>query len=182
MLRSDARDGRERILAAARTVFAAEGFEAPMRTIARQAGVGPATLYRRFPTKQALITEAFGGQMHACHAIVEEGLADPDPWDGLCAVIANLFELHARDWGFAAAFAAAFPHAPDLAAARERSLTALATLARRAKATGRLRADFALEDLILLLRANAGLRATSTAARVAASRRFAELAIQSLRP
>ncbi|MGW0216291.1 TetR/AcrR family transcriptional regulator [Micromonospora chokoriensis] len=50
-----------------------------MREIARQAGVGPATLYRRFPTKQALATEAFAEQMDACRVIVDEGLADPDP-------------------------------------------------------------------------------------------------------
>ena len=58
-LRSDARDNRERILDAARAVFAAEGLNVPMREIARRAGVGPATLYRRFPTKEMLVTEAF---------------------------------------------------------------------------------------------------------------------------
>ena len=50
-LRSDALDNRERILDAARAVFAAEGLDVPMREIARRAGVGPATLYRHFPTK-----------------------------------------------------------------------------------------------------------------------------------
>jgi hypothetical protein len=49
-LRSDARDNRELILATARAVFAAEGLNVPMREIARRAGVGTATLYRRFPT------------------------------------------------------------------------------------------------------------------------------------
>jgi AcrR family transcriptional regulator len=81
-LRSDARDNRELILDAARRIFAAEGLDVPMREIARRAGVGPATLYRRFPTKEKLITEAFTGQIRTCHAIVDEGLADPDPWHG----------------------------------------------------------------------------------------------------
>jgi AcrR family transcriptional regulator len=175
-LRSDARDNRERILEAARAVFATEGFDAPMREIAHRAGVGPATLYRRFPTKQALATEAFADRIHACHAIIEHGLADPDPWHGLRTVLSDLFELHARDEGFARAF----PYVAELAPARERSVAALAELARRAK--NHLRPDFALEDLILLLRANAGLRAGSAPARVAASRRFTELAVQSLRP
>ncbi|CAM3337706.1 helix-turn-helix domain-containing protein [Kibdelosporangium persicum] len=58
-LRSDARDNRDRILVAARTAFAADGIDVPMREIARRAGVGPATLYRRFPTKEALVTAAF---------------------------------------------------------------------------------------------------------------------------
>ncbi|MGH3502353.1 MAG: helix-turn-helix domain-containing protein, partial [Nocardioidaceae bacterium] len=50
--RSDARDNRERILGAARAVFAVDGLNVPMREIARRAGVGPATLYRHFPTKE----------------------------------------------------------------------------------------------------------------------------------
>jgi AcrR family transcriptional regulator len=173
MLRSDARDNRDRILGAARSVFVSQGFDAPMRSVADRAGVAPATLYRRFPTKQALITEAFAEQMDACHAVIEKGLADPDPWRGLSRVIEDLFALHARDWGFARAFAAAFPRAADLGTARERSLAALALLTRRARATGRLRPDFSLDDLIVVLRANNGLRGAD-------SRRFARLAIRAL--
>ena len=55
-LRSDAEDNRDRILESARVLFAREGLTVPMRAIARHAGVGPATLYRRFPTKQLLAT------------------------------------------------------------------------------------------------------------------------------
>ncbi|MEU7655711.1 helix-turn-helix domain-containing protein [Micromonospora taraxaci] len=180
-LRSDALDNRQRILEAARTTFATDGMDVPMREIARRAGVGPATLYRRFPTKQALATEAFAEQMDACHVIVDEGLADPDPWHGLCLVIEKLCELHARDRGYTTAFTTAFPHAVDLAAKREAALASLAELSRRAKSTGHLRSDFVLDDLILILMANGGLHATSTHARVAASRRFAALAIQAFR-
>jgi AcrR family transcriptional regulator len=177
-LRSDARDNRERILGAARAVFAAEGLNVPMREIARRAGVGPATLYRRFPTKEILVTEAFTDQMHACQAIIEEGLADPDPWHGFCLVIEKICELHARDRGFTAAFMSAFPHAVDFAAIREYSLRAVAELARRAKDAGRLRPDFVLDDLTLVLMANSGIHAISPAVRVAASQRFAALALQ----
>ncbi|RKR92200.1 TetR family transcriptional regulator [Micromonospora pisi] len=180
-LRSDAQDNRERILDAARAVFATEGLDVPMREIARRAGVGPATLYRRFPTKQALAAEAFAEQMYACHAIAEEGLAHPDPWQGFCLVIEKLCELHARNRGFTTAFTSAFPHAVDLATGREHALASLAELARRAKETGHLRPDFILDDLILMLMANGGLHATSTNARVAASRRFAVLAIRAFR-
>jgi hypothetical protein len=93
-------------------------------------------------------------------------------------VIEKLCELHARNRGFTTAFTSAFPHAMDLAALREQALTSLAELARRAKDSGRLRPDFVLDDLILMLMANGGLHATSTNARVAASRRFAALAIR----
>ena len=177
-LRSDARDNRERVLDTARALFAAEGLNVPMREIARRAGVGPATLYRRFPTKQLLVTEAFTDQMRACHAIVDEGLADPDPWRGFCLVIEKICELHARDRGFTDAFLSTFPDAMDFAADREHALSAVAGLAHRAKATGHLRPDFVLDDLILMLMANRGIHATSAATRVAASRRFAALAIQ----
>jgi AcrR family transcriptional regulator len=177
-LRSDARDNRELILDAARAVFASEGLHVPMREIARRAGVGPATLYRRFPTKQALVTEALAGPLRACHAVVDEGLADPDPWHGFCLVIEKICQLHARDRGLTAAFISAFPNAMDIAAEREYALRSMAGLARRAKDAGCLRPDFVLDDLILILMANGGIRATSPAAAVAASRRFAALAIQ----
>jgi AcrR family transcriptional regulator len=176
-LRSDARDNRELILQAARAVFAAEGLNVPMREIARRAGVGPATLYRRFPTKEMLVTEAFTEQLRACHSIVDEGLAEPDPWHGFCLVIEKICELHACSRGFTAAFMSAFPDALDFAASREYALRSIAELARRAKGAGRLRPDFVLDDLILVLMANSGIRATSPTATVAASRRFAALAI-----
>ena len=177
-LRSDALDNRERILAAARAAFAAEGLEVPMRAIAQRAGVAPATLYRRFPTKAILAAEAFADEMSGCHAILEEGLADPDPWHGFCCVIEQLYDLHARNQGFTAAFLSTFPGTLDLAADRRSALNSLAELMRRAKDAGQLRPDVVLDDLILMLMANRGLRAGSPAARVAASRRFAALTIQ----
>jgi len=177
-VRSDARDNRELILGAARAVFAAEGLNAPVREVARRAGVGPATLYRHFPTKEMLVTEAFSGELRACQVIVDEGLADPDPWRGFCRVIEKTCELHARNWQLTAAFAAAYPHAMNFAADRQYALRSMAGLARRAKDAGRLRSDFVLDDLILMIMANNGIRATSQAAAVAASRRFAALVIQ----
>ena len=177
-LRADAVDNRDRILEAAREVFAAEGLNVPMREIARRAGVGPATLYRRFPTKEMLATEAFRDEMGACYAIVDEGIADPDPWHGFCLVIEQLCALHARNRGFTEAFMSTFPYAMDVAASRDRALVSLADLARRAVAAGQLRPDFVLDDFVLMLMANDGIRSTSPAGRAAASRRFAALAIQ----
>ncbi|WP_433663791.1 TetR/AcrR family transcriptional regulator [Nocardia sp. CA-128927] len=175
--RSDARDNRERILEAARAVFVADGLDVPMREIARRAGVGPATLYRHFPTKELLVAEAFTDQMLACRSIVDDGLADPDPWHGFCRAVEQLCELQARDHGFSAAFMSAFPHAMDFAAIRTSSLTGAAELIRRAKDTGQLRSDVVLDDFILLIMANNGIQASTPAARLAASRRFAALMI-----
>ncbi|MFF4835310.1 TetR/AcrR family transcriptional regulator [Streptomyces sp. NPDC001315] len=179
--RSDARDNRERILAVARTTFAEQGLEVAMREIARRAEVGPATLYRHFPTKEALVAEAFGEQMTVCTALVDEGLADPDPWRGFCLVIEKACEMQARDRGFTAALASAFPRAVDLAADRELALGKVVELVRRAKVAGELRPDFVLDDLIMMLMANGGIRAASTVTTVAASHRFAAVLLQGLR-
>src|SRR3954468_13053332 len=145
MLRSDARDNRERVLEAARAAFAAEGLDVPMREIAQRAGVAPATLYRRFPTKAILAAEAFAAALSGCHAILDEGLADPDPWHGFRRVIEQLYELHARNQGFTAAFLSTFPGTLDLAADRRSALNSLTELVRRAKDAGRLRHDVVLD-------------------------------------
>jgi AcrR family transcriptional regulator len=178
-LRSDARDNRERILAVARAAFAAEGLDVPIREIARRAEVGVATVYRHFQTKEALLTEAFAEQMASCSAIVAEGLAAADPWRGFCLVIEKLMEVHALDRGFARAFTSQLPEAVDFAADRDRTLRLLLELVRRAKDAGTLRGDFVLEDISLALMANEGIRVEVPAMRVAASRRFAALMLQS---
>ncbi|MEV7978725.1 helix-turn-helix domain-containing protein [Streptomyces sp. NPDC086519] len=179
--RSDARENRARILDAARAVFGEEGLSAPMRDVARQAGVGPATLYRHFPTKQALIVETFAEQRRACHAAVRDALADPDPWHGFRSLVERICELHAHSRGFADAFMTAFPEAMDFAADRERTSRAVAELARRAQETGELRLGFVVDDLILMLMAHRGLQDTPRAARLTASRRFAAYVIEAFR-
>ncbi|GAB3451432.1 TetR/AcrR family transcriptional regulator [Streptomonospora sediminis] len=176
--RSDARDNRVRILDSSRAVFGGQGLRAPMRAVARHAGVAPATLYRHFPTKQALIVETFAEQRRDCHAAVRGALASPDPWQGFRSLVERICELHARSRGFADAFMAAFPGAMDFAADREQTLRAVGDLARRAQQTGRLRQGFVVDDLVLMLMAHRGLQDTPRDARVAASRRFAAYVIE----
>lgn len=176
--RSDARDNRARILAVARAAFAAEGLDVPIREIARRAQVGPATVYRHFPTKETLLAEAFAEPMAMCSAVVEEGLAAGDPWQGFCQVVEKLMEVHALDRGLSRAFTSRLPY---FTADRERTMGLFAQLVRRAKESGGLRADLVLEDVVVALMANEGIRAASPELRVAASRRFAALMLQSFR-
>ncbi|ARH95701.1 TetR family transcriptional regulator [Streptomyces sp. MOE7] len=180
-MRSDARDNRARILDAARAVFGEEGLSAPMREVARHAGVGPATLYRHFPTKQTLFAETFAEQRRACHAAVRDALTDANPWHGFRSLIERICELHAHSRGFADAFMTAFPEAMDFAADQERTLHAVGELARRAQNTGQLRPGFVVDDLVLMLKAHRGLQDTPRAARVTASRRFAAYMIEAFR-
>ncbi|WP_243081924.1 TetR/AcrR family transcriptional regulator [Streptomyces sp. 891-h] len=181
LVRSDARDNRARILDAARAVFAEEGLVAPMREVARHAGVGPATLYRHFPTKRALITETFAEQRRTCHTIVRDALADSDPWRGFRHLVEQICELHAHSRGFADAFMTAFPEAMDFYADRERAVRAVAELAHRAQKAGRLRPGFVVDDLLLMLMAHRGVQDVPRAARLAASRRFAAYLIEAFR-
>ncbi|WBQ02804.1 TetR/AcrR family transcriptional regulator [Kribbella sp. CA-293567] len=180
-LRSDARDNRERILAIARLAFAADGLDVPIREIARRAELGVATVYRHFRTKEELLTAAFEEQLHLCSSVVEEGLAADDPWTGFTLVVEKLMEMHALDRGFARAFTSRLPLAADFATERDESLRLVLELVRRAKEAGDLREDFVLEDLVLALMANEGIRTDSPRSRVAASRRFAAFMLQSFR-
>jgi AcrR family transcriptional regulator len=177
-LRSDARDNRDRILDATRSAVVTHGLDVPIREIARRAEVGPATVYRHFPTKEMLFAAAFTHQMLAWRSVLDEGLSDPDPWHGFCVTIEKLCELQARDRGFIATFKAGFPRAMDFDANRSSSLASGAELIRRAKGTGRLRPDAFLNDLILVIMANDGIRTSTPSAGIADSRRFAALMIQ----
>lgn len=179
-LRSDAQTNRDRILEAARSLYAEQGLEVTMREVARRAGVGPATLYRRFPARQALLEAVFDDELRTCRGVVEEGCADPDPWHGFTSVIEELSVLNAANKGFVDAFLAERP-SETFAEHRSALLVKLDGLARRAQAAGRLRPDFVIDDLVLVLLAGRGLAITSKPARVAAARRLAALAIDALR-
>lgn len=181
ILRSDAQDNRDRILAAARSLFSERGLDVGMREVARRAEVGPATLYRRFPTKQSLIDEAFEVEMRACRAIVEEGCADPDPWHGFTSVIERLTVLNVRNRGFVDAFLPLAHGSAAFAQHRRELLRMLDGLATRATAQGRLRPDFVIDDLVLMLLAGRGVGFASASRRDAAARRFAGLVIDSFR-
>jgi AcrR family transcriptional regulator len=180
MLRVDAQENRDRVLDAARALFSERGLDVPIRDIARRAEVGAATLYRRFPTKQALIDQAFRQELKQCRAIVREAWADPDPWRGMCAVVEGLVELNAQNQGFVDAFMTAAPGAVDFAAHRADMLRLIADLCHRAKQTGILRPDFVLDDFILVLMAGRGLSAAAPEVRLAAARRFTALTLEAL--
>ncbi|MDH2426591.1 helix-turn-helix domain containing protein [Sphaerisporangium sp. TRM90804] len=180
-LRADARHNRNRIVDAARETFSELGLGVPMSEIARRAGVGAATLYRRFPTKEALVTEAFADQVAACAAVVHDAARDPDPWRGFCTVIERLCAMHAHDRAFTAAFLSAYPDNLDHEGERVRAEKVFADLARRAQEAGKLRPDFVPADLILLLMANAGIVTDTPHLTQAASRRFVAYQLQALR-
>lgn len=177
-LRADAERNRERVVDAARAVFAEQGLGASTNEIARRAGVGVATLFRRFPTRDELIAAAFADKMGAYTQAIDQALADPDPWHGFCAYIQRVCHMQADDRGFAGVLTMTFPTAKAFEDERNRSADALAELLDRAKATGRLRPDFAHQDVPLILMANAGVIAATREAAPDAWRRLVGYLLQ----
>lgn len=153
----------------------------PMAAIARRAGVGVATLYRRFPTRESLVSEVFADQLAGCMSLVDEALAAPDPWRGFCTVIEKLCAMQVIDRGFSAAFLTTFPDAIDFDQARTRAEEGFAEVVRRAQESGELRADFDSSDLALILHANAGITADEPEVALAASRRLVAYLLQAFR-
>jgi AcrR family transcriptional regulator len=153
-MRADAARNRDRIIEVARTLFAERGIDVPMAAIARHAGVGVATLYRRFPTREALVTEVFADQFAVCVSVIDDALADPDPWHGFCTFIRKVCDMQAADRGFSAAFVAAFPDAAEVERHRDHAVRKFAELTQRAKDSGHLRPDFVPDDLVLVVTAN----------------------------
>ena len=177
-LRVDAERNRERVLDAAREVFAEQGLDGSTNEIARRAGVGIATLFRRFPTRDDLVEAVFADKMSAYTAAIEDALADPDPWHGFCGYIERVCRMQADDRGFADVLTMTFPTAKGLEQERNRAAHALTELLERAKAAGRLRADFAHQDVPLILMANAGVVTATRHAAPDAWRRLVGYLIQ----
>jgi AcrR family transcriptional regulator len=180
-LRADAERNRERILGAAQELFTKRGLETPLEDIAQRAGVGIATLYRRFPTRCDLVAAVFERRISCYSDVVERGLSDPDPWRGFCAVVTDLCALQASDAGLKDLVTMRFPGASGLEGLKVETLKNLEALVARARQHGCLRTDFDLADLTMMLLANAGLVTATRCSAPEVWRRFAAYMIQSFR-
>ncbi len=151
--RADARRNHERILSGAREVFAAVGAEAQMDDVARRAGVGVGTVYRHFPTKEALMGELVRQKFvvfsqRARAALEIEG----EPFEILAELLRGNCELAGRDMAVQHALMGAGPEVWALAGDAQAELVGLAgELMARARAAGTLRRDVGPEDLPMLM-------------------------------
>ncbi len=150
-LRRDAERNRQLVLAAARQVLAARGLDAGFEEIARVAGVGVATVYRRFPERSDLVDALFEEEIVLVGARLEEALAVADPWTGLRDLV--LWSVHrmANDRGLAQVLAAAGHGHQRIDRERARLDPLFDELVRRAQATGALRPDVTALDLLIAL-------------------------------
>jgi AcrR family transcriptional regulator len=149
-LRRDAERNRQRILDAARAAFAEEGLSVTLDEIARRAGVGVGTIYRRFPDKEQLIDALFETQMQEFAAEAEDALSADDPWVGLVRFLERATEQHACDRGFKEVALSGVHGRDRVARARALMFPLVSRLVARAQADGSLRPDVDPTDMPLL--------------------------------
>jgi AcrR family transcriptional regulator len=138
-------------------VFAEQGLDTPLDEVAKRAGTGNATLYRRFPTRSDLVAAVFADRMAEHLAAVQAGLEDPDPWNGFASYVRTVAAMQTRDQGIADLVTMDVSAAPEIERLRSEAFEGLVRLTERARAAGVLRADFTSQDVVILLMANAGL-------------------------
>lgn len=180
-LRADAERNRRQLVETARTVFAERGLEAPLDEIARRAGVGNATLYRRFPSRQDLLAAVFVETLRAVVDASERALADADPWNGFAGHLVFLAELQAGNRALADLLTASIGGKGELATLRDVAFGNLNQLIDNAQAAGALRADFGHGDVVLILMAGAGLVQRTADAAPTAWRRHLSYILDGLR-
>jgi AcrR family transcriptional regulator len=178
-LRADAARNRAAIVSVARDVFAEHGLEAPLEAIAARAGVGIATLYRRFPTREKLVAAALVEKVAEYDEAARQALAAPDPWDGFASFVERICELQAGDRGLSDLLSMTLSADERVEELRRTGNEMLITVIDRAKAQGTLREDFVGEDLVLLLIATAAVMHVTRADAPQAWRRFVALALDS---
>ena len=150
--RADAVRNRERVLEAAKSVFSAGGKEASLDAVARQAGVGIGTLYRHFPTREALYEAVYRREVEHLADLAETLKADPSPSQALRTWLRSNVEFVATKKGMSAALALAAQASSELSAySFERLTRAVGMLLDRAIAAGEIRADIGPADLLRAL-------------------------------
>ena len=138
---------RTRVLDAAARVFAEEGLDAPMPTVAAAAGVGVGTIYRAFGSKDELIAELAADRVDRFARDARTALESPTPWDALVELFRLTAEHQAEDYVVTEALASLPADHPSVIAAYGRAGEAIAELMQRAKDAGGLRRDFEPQDL-----------------------------------
>jgi AcrR family transcriptional regulator len=181
-LRADAARNRRLLIEAAARVLAEQGMDAAVDEIAREAGVGVGTLYRRFPTKDDLIAAVFDDRLGTVEAAVEAAAADEDPWRALESAMAAFAEAAVLHHALLHNISYSGAHAAAMQAAKERVLARFDAILARARAAGVVREDVVARDLLALSGMLSRLPAWQLAQEPDIWRRYLALTLDGLRP
>jgi len=154
-IRADAQRNYQRLLSAANEAFAHHGADdASLEEIARRAGLGIGTLYRHFPTRQALLEAVYRDQVEALHARAVDLLQSASPDEALATWLRALLDFGSTKHNLTSALLATMDKESELlsscSAVMRESATALLT---RAQQAGTVRADASASDLLRLVHA-----------------------------
>jgi AcrR family transcriptional regulator len=139
---------RERVLDAARALFAERGSDVQMEEIAHLAGVGIGTLYRHFPTKEAMIEAASVKRFEEAVAFARsECSRDADPWDLLVEILTNCAEVQSRDRGFCLVVETTMGSNEPSCEMQAQFEEVMADLIRRGQEAGSIRPEIVPNDL-----------------------------------
>ena len=154
--RTDALRNEERLVATAREVFADRGVDAPLEDIAKQTGVGIGTLYRHFPTRQHLVESVLRDEMLALAALGETLLAKPDAVDALRTWLESVISQTTKYLGQPKCMAVALRKCSgDQDSVCDEMAAAGGKLLERAQASGQVRADVNIQDVVTMINAMA---------------------------
>lgn len=150
--RADSLRNRDLLLSAAKTAFTEAGAEAPLEDIARRAGVGIGTLYRHFPTREALVAAVYARELEQLDAAADSLLAQRPAGEALEAWLDLLIDYMATKRVVAAALQADPGEGSRVyASASATILPALQRLTEAASATGDIRSDIGFEDILRMM-------------------------------
>ena len=181
-LRRDAERNRVRILKAAAEVFNERGLEVSLDEVARHAGVGVGTVYRRFPSKEELVEALFMERIDSIAALAEAAGEAADPWTGLVSFMEQMAEMLAGDLGLRQMLMFATYGRDTVSYARSRNAPLIGRLVERAQAAGQLRGDLKQTDIpfIVFVLTEATMLAREVSPEI--WRRYLSLVLDGMRP
>src|SRR6478752_3522259 len=152
-LRADAERNRQRILDAAKTLFAERGVDVSVEEIAAAACVGIGTFYRRFPDRETLVEAVFATKMEQVVQVARDALEIEDPWEAFRTFVVTVARMHARDRGLKSVTLSADRGQKQVAEFRAAIQPLAQQLLERAKAAGALREDVTSFDIPMIYQA-----------------------------
>ena len=181
-MRRDAERNRQRILAAAAQVFTERGLDATLDEVARAAGVGVGTVYRRFPDKEALVAALFRERIDNLVTVAEDACAAADPGQALISYLEYAAAAMAGDTGLRQLMMFGTYDRDQVCYARDRMRPVISKLVERAQASGDLRGDFEATDVKMIAFMLASLAEYAAAVTPDVWRRYLAMLIDGLRP
>ncbi len=151
-LRADAERNRRRLIEAATEMFGEHGLEVGVGEIAQRAGVGRGTLFRNFPSKEALIAAVVVERITESVAQAREALEGPDAAEALFELIDSALERQQTDKALFEALADTWMAIPEIHAAHGEMLAVTDLLLRRAQEAGAVRADIGAVDVLMMVK------------------------------